>query len=159
MLTSDFNDLFNDTNMDEVNNIFFKQEVDLDMSEDQGFTKIDVPNFRDGREGRFMHDFKHNESAIIDNSAKRCFVMPLDRDVVMPPRNFYDVIRYIWAGYYNIDTNVIRKNMRVVLPKLTDEEKENISQRIQSECQDSDIYRLEKYFSGGMAHFLFQIIP
>lgn len=150
MLSTDFKDILNESDTTDYGDNFFKQEFDLDMSDDAGFAKINVPNFRDGREGRFLHDFKHNESAIIDLSAKRCFVMPLDRDVVMPPKSIYDVITKIWGGYYNMDTNVIRQNMRVVMPELSDEEKETISPRIGMECAGSAIYRLEKFESGGL---------
>lgn len=154
-MSNEFNslqNLFNDTAENENENggpKFFKQEFDLDLSDDQGFAKIDVPSFRDGRDGVFLHDFKHNESAIIDRTSKRCFVMPLDRDTVLPPRSIADVISKMWEGYYNIDTNVIRKNMRVVLPALSETDKEAISPRIRSECLDAYIYRLEKYVSGG----------
>lgn len=149
-MSNELKNMLNETDVDDGGDIFFKQEVDLDLSDDQGFAKIDVPNFRDGREGRFMHDFKYNESAIIDNIAKSCFIMPLDRDVVMPPQSIADVIIKIWDGYYNIDTNIVRKNMRVILPELSEEEKDKISPRIRSECQESNIFRLEKYVSGGM---------
>lgn len=154
-MSNEFNGLqnrLNDTADNENDNgepKFFRQEFDLDLSDDQGFAKIDVPSFRDGRDGLFLHDFKHNESAIIDRSTKRCFVMPLDRDTVLPPRSIADVISKMWEGYYNIDTNVIRKNMRVVLPALSETDKEAISPRIRSECLDANIYRLEKYVSGG----------
>lgn len=146
-MSSELRSLLNET--DDDGNYFFKQEVDLDLSDDQGFAKIDIPSFRDGRDGRFVHDFKHNESAIIDRSTKRCFVMPLDRETVLPPRSIADVINKMWDGYYNIDTNVIRKNMRVVLPALSEDDKEIISPRIRTECQDSNIYRLEKFVSSG----------
>lgn len=148
-MSSELKSILNDTNDDENDNLFFKQEFDLDLSEEQGFAKIDVPSFRDGRDGRFLHDFKHNESAIIDRSTKRCFVMPLDRETVLPPRSIVDVVNKMWDGYYNIDTNIIRKNMRVVLPALSDTDKATISPRIRSECMDSNIYRLEKIVSGG----------
>jgi len=125
---------------------FFREEFDLDLSEEESYAKIDVPDFRDGRAGRFLHDFKSNQTAIIDQNADRCFVMPLDRDTVLPPRNLADVINKMLQGYYNIDTNAIRKNMRVVTPAITD--MTDISPKIQAECASMKVYMLEKYTSG-----------
>lgn len=144
--------LFNDTMFkeginDSVEDSFFKQEIDLGLDEDESYSKIEVPQFRDGRSGRFLHDFMNNQSAIIDQDANRCFVMPLDRSTVFPPKSMLDVIQKIWSGFYNIDTNVVRKNMRVVTPPVSDVS--TISSRIQKECEDMKIYKLEKYVSGG----------
>lgn len=66
----------------------FSEEFDLD----EDVAKITVPTFREGRAGRFVHDFKLNQSCIIDLNANRCFVMPLDRSQVVPPRNMRDLI-------------------------------------------------------------------
>lgn len=129
---------------------FFREEFDLDLNDD--VAKINVPDFRDGRVGRFLHDFKGNQTAIIDESTKRCFVMPLDRNAILPPKSLADVILKMYMGYYDINTTSIRKNMRVVTPALTD--LSPISQNIQLACDGMDIYQLEKYVGGSE---LFQI--
>jgi integral membrane protein 2B len=120
----------------------FKEEFDL---QDE-YAKITVPTFRDGRAGRFVHDFKMNQSGIIDLSGKRCFMMPLDRNQVVPPRSMRDLIMKVWNGYYNIDTDVIRQNMRVIVPEI--EDRSEVSPHIISECQDKKIYKLESYVNG-----------
>lgn len=124
---------------------FFKEEFDLDLEED--VSKIYVPDFRDGRVGRFLHDFKSNQTAIIDEASKRCFVMPLDREAVLPPKSLADLISKMYMGYYDINTTTIRKNMRVILPAL--EDLSSVSPKVQSACTDMNIYRLEKYENGG----------
>lgn len=40
---------------------FFKEEFDIDM-EEENYEKIDVPDFRGGRRGRFIHDFNANKT-------------------------------------------------------------------------------------------------
>lgn len=139
---------------------YFREEFDLDLSDDNSYAKINVPDFRDGRIGRFLHDFKGNQTAIIDESAKRCFVMPLDREAILPPKSLADVILKMYTGYYDINTTSIRKNMRVVTPAVTD--LTTISPNIQLACDSMDIYRLEKYISGGkslrQSNFLLQRI-
>lgn len=118
----------------------------MDLTEENSYAKINVPDFRDGRVGRFLHDFKGNQTAIIDESSKRCFVMPLDRNAILPPKSLADVILKMYMGYYDINTTSIRKNMRVVTPALTD--LSPISQNIQLACDGMDIYQLEKYVGG-----------
>lgn len=143
----------NDLNNSQSDQDFFKEEFDLDMGEN--VSKISVPDFRDGRVGKFLHDFKNNQTAIIDESSKRCFVMPLDRDAVLPPQSFADLIKKMYQGYYDINTTAIRKNMRVVLPALDD--LTDVPPTVQSACDDMDIYRLEKLTNGGKSLSLFYL--
>lgn len=130
----------------DVSNQFFKEEFELGLSEDENYSKIDVPVFRGQRQGRFLHDFKFNQSGIIDKDSGRCFLMPLDRETVLPPKSLRDLIEKMWNGYYNINTNTVRKNMRVITPELKD--LSDVSPRITKECEDMKIYRLEKLVSG-----------
>lgn len=131
------------------NDSTFNEELEMEHTNDNSYTKITVPDFRDGRVGRFLHDFKANQTAIIDanSKSKRCFVMPLDRDVILPPKSLADLILKMYTGYYEINTVSIRKNMRVVIPALTD--LTTISPIIQNTCDSMDIYRLEAYSGRG----------
>lgn len=130
---------------------FFTENVDLDMGEhadDEGVTKIDVPEFKDGRTGRFMHDFLYNQTAILDKEAKRCFLMPLDREKVLRPTSFRELMMKVFQGKYELNMDVVQENMRVVLPAI--KEFSDISPRIMQECSPSTmrIYRLEKFVHG-----------
>lgn len=122
------------------------KKFELDLSDDESSAKINVPDFKDGRRGRFIHDFKQNQSGIIDSEGGRCFIMPLDRQTVLPPKSLYDLLTKMWDGYYNIDTDRVRKNMRVVTPQLTD--LSTISPRIAKECMNMNVYMLEQFVSG-----------
>ncbi|KAH8412888.1 hypothetical protein KR009_006535 [Drosophila setifemur] len=127
---------------------FFREDIELDgESDDDGYARVDVPDFKDGRRGRFMHDFKENQSAIIDTTTGRCFIMPLDRDTTLPPTGFMDLMKKMSTGYYNIDTERVRRQMRVVTPRITD--LSLISERIANECYDMKVYLMEKFISGG----------
>lgn len=68
--------------------------------------------------------------------------MPLDRQKVFPPRSMYDLIRKMWAGYYEVDTEVVRETMKVVTPPVTDFT--DIGQYITRECKFLRTYMLEK---------------
>lgn len=121
---------------------YFQEEFELDLENDS-YEKIDVPDFRDGRRGRFIHDFNSNVTGIIDTDERRCFVMPLDRNTVLLPKSLFDLIHKIWDGYYKVDTEVVRETMRVVTPPISDTK--SVGPYIARECRGLPIYKLEKY--------------
>ncbi|XP_063702616.1 uncharacterized protein LOC134832496 [Culicoides brevitarsis] len=131
---------------DVLNNTFLKEEFELNDEDEESYAKINVPNFTETRSATFLHDFKTNQTGIIDKDAKRCFFMPLDTETVLPPRDMRDLIRKLYSGYYNIDTTVLRKTMRVKLPEVTDMSR--VSPRVVNECKNMKIYELEKIVSG-----------
>lgn len=140
-----------DGNTDKVNDNFLQEEFELNDEGNESYSKINVPKISEGRGAVFLHDFKMNQTGIIDKQAKRCFFMPLDSEAVLPPRDMRDLIRKLYTGYYNIDTTVLRKTMRVKVPEVTD--KSLVSPRIANECNDMKIYEMEKIVSGGKNHF------
>nr|CAD7588446.1 unnamed protein product [Timema genevievae] len=158
--------LSNSGNLDEINldkNIppeFFEEKFEIDL-ENENFEKIDVPDFRDGRRGRFIHDFNSNKTGIIDLDGQRCFVMPLNRNRVLPPRSLFDLIKKMWDGYYEVNTDVVRETMRVVTPAITDFK--NVGYYITRECRDVPTYLLEKVVTGGeyypFSHKLYEAAP
>lgn len=130
---------------------FFTENVDLEMGkhpDDEGMTRIDVPDFKDGRQGRFLHDFEYNQTVILDKDTSRCFLMPLDRETVMPPTSFRQWIEQMRQGKYHMDMQVVQENMRVVLPAMDDFS--SVSPRILNECRPATmrLYRLEKFVHG-----------
>ncbi|CAG9766564.1 unnamed protein product [Ceutorhynchus assimilis] len=127
-----------------LNRNFFQENFQIDAS--NKYEKIDVPDFRNGRNGRFIHDFNTNYTGIIDVTGGRCFVMPLNRGNVLPPSSLFDLVHKMWDGYYKVDTEVVRESMRVITPPITDTT--DIGQYIANECQSMPIYRLEKYVGG-----------
>lgn len=78
---------------------------------------------------------------------RRCFVMPLNRENVLPPKSLFDLVHKMWDGYYKVDTDVVRRTMRVITPPITDAKE--VGNYIAKECQGKPIYRLEKYVGGG----------
>ncbi|GAB6019865.1 hypothetical protein CHUAL_001404 [Chamberlinius hualienensis] len=119
----------------------FKEEVDLDLDTDM-YEKITVPDFNGGRRGRFIHDFSANKTGIIDLEGRRCFVMPLNRTLVLPPHSLLDLVLKMRAGYYEIDTEVVRDTMSVVYPPITDFS--SVGHYIARECSNLNTYMLEK---------------
>ncbi|XP_044268613.1 integral membrane protein 2A [Tribolium madens] len=133
---------------DDFDNImrnYFREDFEIDLDGEK-YEKIDVPDFRDGRSGRFIHDFNTNTTGIIDITGNRCFVMPLNRGHVLPPRSLFDLVNKMWDGYYKVDTQVVRETMRVVTPPLKD--LKGVGSYIAKECENRPVYKLEKYVGG-----------
>lgn len=118
----------------------FKERFELDL-ENGHYEDIDVPDFH-GRQGRFIYDFNINKTGIIDTVRQCCFVMPLNRQSVLPPRNMYDLLRKMYSGYYDVDTKVVKETMKVVKPPITD--LSLVGTYIARECQDFPKYMLTK---------------
>ncbi|XP_031344693.1 integral membrane protein 2B isoform X2 [Photinus pyralis] len=136
-----------DSNLLETMGSYLQEEFELDL-ENQVYEKIDVPDFQNGRSGRFIHDFGTNTTSIVDVTGRRCFVMPLNRNVILPPRSLYDLIRKMWDGYYKINTEILRETMHVITPQLSKDEVKLLGGYITRECAGLPIYKLEKFVSG-----------
>jgi hypothetical protein len=123
----------------------FEIEDEIEQYEEFEFPEIGI--------GKYIHDFRVNYTAIIRLSVDarpgrpqgQCFVMPLNRDEVEPPKNFYDLFNKISRGEFNLDVERIRHETRVVLPPVTSpEELFNFGALIAFNCDDKITYRLEE---------------
>uniref|UniRef100_T1JMK4 Integral membrane protein 2 n=1 Tax=Strigamia maritima TaxID=126957 RepID=T1JMK4_STRMM len=120
---------------------YLQEQIEIDM-EFEKFEQIDVPDFSGGRRGRFIHDFSANKTGIIDLDGHRCFVMPLNRSRVIPPISLFDLVVKMRAGYYEVDTEVVRETMRVVRPRITDYD--SLGLYIAHECRRLPTFKLER---------------
>lgn len=130
--------------VDSLRDNFIQEHFDLDL-EDEQYEQIEVPDFTHGRRGRFIHDFAVNKTGIVDMDGQRCFVMPLNRSLVLPPHSLFDLIVKMRAGYYDVDTEIVRERMRVVTPPILDFR--GVGYYIARECSSLPTYRLERMTS------------
>lgn len=79
----------------------------------------------------------------------RCFVMELNRSRIVPPKTLFDMINKINSGFYDVDTQVVRENYRVVTPPLEKSDEDEYGMYITSECTSFPMYRLERMTSAG----------
>lgn len=77
---------------------FFREEVEVQDNDEDSYADIKIPSFKNGRPGRFIHDYKNNQTTIVDEAAKRCFVYPLDYETTMPPKSIIDVFSKMQSG-------------------------------------------------------------
>lgn len=140
-------------NMDKLNNPVinpeeviseFKENFEIDLKDDS-YEKID-PILPLGNSARFIHDFSSNVTGIVDVEGKRCFVMPLNRSSVLPPKSLYDLLFKMSSGYYAVDTSNIMHNMRIIKPAIEDLSEYGIY--ISKDCANYPTYKLEKIVSG-----------
>jgi hypothetical protein len=118
----------------------FDQEVEVDLEE--AYERIKVPTIGDTRRATILHDFNVNYTAIIDKEQGTCFLMPLNRSLVLPPRDFWDLLVKLKSGYYVPDTHVVREDYRVVMPAIADFDP--YGAYIAAECRRFDSYTLVK---------------
>ncbi|KAF5277708.1 hypothetical protein FQR65_LT03688 [Abscondita terminalis] len=130
-----------------IENSFIQEEFELDL-ENQLYENIYVPDFQNGRSGRFIHDFGTNTTSIVDVTGRRCFVMPLNRNLILPPLSLHDLMSKVSHGYYKINTEMIRETMRVITPPLDKDEIKLLGNYITTQCDGLPIYKLEKYVGG-----------
>nr|BAN21229.1 conserved hypothetical protein [Riptortus pedestris] len=121
---------------------FFHEDFEIE----DNYEKISVPDFSGGRRSKFIHDFKTNKTGIIDVDGHRCFVMPLNRTLVLPPETLIDLVKKMREGYYEVDTGYVRETMQVITPAV--EDRASLGRYIEQECFGFPIYKLEKIVSG-----------
>lgn len=122
-------------------NTFFEEEFDIDIKTEQ-YERIGVPGFAHGRRAQFIHDFVVNKTGIVDFENRRCFLMVLNRNFVLPPRLLYEQVSKMRAGYYDIDIHVVRHTMQVIIPPVND--MKNVGFFIARDCSSFPIYMLER---------------
>lgn len=138
---ADLGDDDDDENDDDVNeNGEFHQDLTLNMARE--LEKISVPEVNQYKKATFIHDFLRNWSVIFDVSLNRCFIIPLDRTKISPPKDIFDILKKTLSGYYLPDNNLIHEEMTVVQPPLKD--LSLFGPNIEEKCKNSTSYLLKK---------------
>ncbi|KAL1021853.1 hypothetical protein UPYG_G00018880 [Umbra pygmaea] len=102
---------------------------------------VPVPEFSDSDPADIVHDFNRRLTAYLDLSLNKCYVIPLNTSIVMPPKDFLELLINIKAGTYLPQSYLVHEQM-IVTERL-----ENIDQLgyfINSLCNGRDTYKLER---------------
>jgi integral membrane protein 2B len=118
----------------------FEESVEVDAN--GAYERLVVPPVLDFRRSTVVHDFEKNLTAIVDLDHGRCFILPLNRDTVKPPKSFIDLLEKFKSGYYLPNAQVVRERYKVVTPALLD--LAPLGPYINADCQFFDTYRLIK---------------
>lgn len=124
----------------------FKETYEIDGVSHE---RLDVPPVLNFRRSTVLHDFDQNLTAIVDRDNERCFILPLNRGTVEPPKNFLDLLDKFKSGYYLPDAEIVRDTYKVVLPPMRNVEQ--LGYYIWSDCQLFTTYRLVKALESHVA--------
>ncbi|XP_018595407.1 integral membrane protein 2Bb [Scleropages formosus] len=102
---------------------------------------VPVPEFTDSDPADIVHDFNRRLTAYLDLNLNKCYVIPLNTSIVMPPRDFLDLLINIKAGTYLPQSYLIHEQMMVT------ERLDNVDQLgyfIYTLCRGKETYRLQR---------------
>ncbi|XP_043929112.1 integral membrane protein 2B [Protopterus annectens] len=118
-----------------------KENIRILPDSDVELINVPVPEFADGDPADIVHDFHIRLTAYLDLVLNKCYVIPLNTSVVMPPRNFLELIINIKAGTYLPQSYLIHEQM-IVTDRI-----ENVDQLgffISRLCRGKDTFKLQR---------------
>ncbi|TRY58797.1 hypothetical protein DNTS_009773, partial [Danionella cerebrum] len=118
-------------------------EEKVRVLEEEGveFINIPVPRFSDSDPADIVHDFNRKLTAYLDLRLNKCYVIPLNTSVVMPPKDFLELLVNIKAGTYLPQSYLVREQM-MVTGKV--EHVDQLGYFIYGLCRGRDTYKLER---------------
>ncbi|XP_036396199.1 integral membrane protein 2B-like [Megalops cyprinoides] len=102
---------------------------------------VPVPEFADSDPADIVHDFPRRLTAYLDLSLNKCYVIPLNTSIVMPPRDFLELLVNIKAGTYLPQSYLVHEQMMVT------ERLDNVDQLgyfIYNLCRGKETYKLQR---------------
>ncbi|KAM3861822.1 integral membrane protein 2Bb [Diretmus argenteus] len=102
---------------------------------------VPVPEFDGSDPADIVHDFHRRLTAYLDLSLNKCYVIPLNTSIVMPPKDFLELLVNIKAGTYLPQSYLVHEEMMVT------ERLEHIDQLgyfIYSLCHDKETFKLQR---------------
>ncbi|KAI4898143.1 hypothetical protein NFI96_005004 [Prochilodus magdalenae] len=118
-----------------------QETVRVMQDDEMTFIHVPVPEFGDSDPADIVHDFNKELTAYLDLNLDKCYVIPLNTSVVMPPRDLMDLLVNIKAGTYLPQTYLVHEQM-IVTEKLDD--LEQLGFFINKLCRGKDTYRLHR---------------
>uniref|UniRef100_A0A3Q0R032 Integral membrane protein 2 n=1 Tax=Amphilophus citrinellus TaxID=61819 RepID=A0A3Q0R032_AMPCI len=119
-----------------------EEEVDVELPNGYHLRQVEERiRFEDGDPADIVHDFSQRLTAYLDLSLNRCYVIPLNTSIVMPPRDLLDLLIKVKAGTYLPQSYLVREEMMVT------ERLEHVDQLgffINNLCNGKDTYKLQR---------------
>ncbi|XP_040828383.1 integral membrane protein 2C isoform X1 [Ochotona curzoniae] len=118
-----------------------EEDVKIYLEENYERINVPVPQFGGGDPADIIHDFQRGLTAYHDISLDKCYVIELNTTIVLPPRNFWELLMNVKRGAYLPQTYIIQEEM-VVSEPVSD--KEALGAFIYHLCDGKDTYRLRR---------------
>lgn len=118
-------------------------EENIKIFEEDGveFISVPVPEFADSDPANIVHDFNKKLTAYLDLNLDKCYVIPLNTSIVMPPRNLLELLINIKAGTYLPQSYLIHEHM-VITDRI--ENIDHLGFYIYRLCHDKETYKLQR---------------
>ncbi|XP_026882339.2 integral membrane protein 2Ba isoform X2 [Electrophorus electricus] len=118
-----------------------EEHVRILEEEEVALINVPVPEFSDSDPADIVHDFNRRLTAYLDLSLNKCYVIPLNTSIVMPPKDFLELLANIKAGTYLPQSYLVHEQM-VVTERVR--HMEQLGYFINSLCTGKDTYRLQR---------------
>ncbi|XP_073329399.1 integral membrane protein 2B-like isoform X2 [Pagrus major] len=118
-----------------------EERIQVLESEQVELINVPVPEFDDGDPADIVHDFQRKLTAYLDLSLNKCYVIPLNTSIVMPPRDFLELLVNVKAGTYLPQSYLIHEEM-IVTERL--EHVDQLGYFIYNLCRGKDTYKLQR---------------
>ncbi|XP_038151532.1 integral membrane protein 2Ba isoform X1 [Cyprinodon tularosa] len=102
---------------------------------------VPVPEFEEGDPADIVHDFQRRLTAYLDLNLNKCYVIPINTSIVMPPRDLLDLLINIKAGTYLPQSYLIHEEM-VVTERL--EHVDQLGYFINNLCRGKETFKLQR---------------
>ncbi|XP_069469007.1 integral membrane protein 2A [Ambystoma mexicanum] len=117
------------------------EDADIRVDDNVAILDVPVPNFSSSDPAAIVHDFDKLLTAYFDLQLRKCYVIPLNTSIVMPPRNLVDLFIKLATGSYLPQTYLIHEEMIVT------EEIDDVSELgtfIYQLCSGKQTFRLQR---------------
>ncbi|XP_035605488.1 integral membrane protein 2B-like [Oncorhynchus keta] len=118
-----------------------QENIRILVDQDVALINVPVPEFEDGDPADIVHDFHRRLTAYLDLFLNKCYVIPLNTSIVMPPNDFLELLVNIKAGAYMPQSYLVHEEM-VVTERL--DNVEQLGFFINNLCQGKDTYKLQR---------------
>lgn len=118
-----------------------KERIQILEKEQVELISVPVPEFVDGDPADIVHDFDRRLTAYLDLSLNKCYVIPLNTSIVMPPKDLMDLLVNVKAGTYLPQSYLVHEEM-IVTERL--EHVDQLGFFIYNLCRGKDTYKLQR---------------
>lgn len=119
----------------------FEERIRVREREQVELISVPVPEFDDGDPADIVHDFQRRLTAYLDLSLNKCYVIPLNTSIVMPPRDFLELLINVKAGTYLPQSYLVHEEM-IVTERL--EHVDQLGYFIYNLCQGKETFKLQR---------------
>ncbi|KAM7406782.1 hypothetical protein PAMA_002819 [Pampus argenteus] len=110
-------------------------------TEDVELISVPVPDFEEGDPADIVHDFQRRLTAYLDLSLNKCYVIPLNTSIVMPPKDLLALLVNIKAGTYLPQSYLVHEEM-IVTERL--ERVDQLGYFIYNLCRGKETFKLQR---------------